>query len=166
MQLAYWLNIWTKCLLIGGNFLNSSRRGARAISPRVALNASASYCLTFWYYVVAGSSHPLVVYVSSEQAYVHPEWNHGNTRGRWTMGEVYISQRPSVQVIFSADNQDNGLGLVAIDDISILEGVCSGGIRSVCSVFSVSYTRRWIVGYRLCLCNIETRKLSEIFKIN
>lgn len=137
--MAYWLNIRMKCLLIGGNFLNSSRRGARAISP---LNASASYCLTFWYYVVAGSSHPLVVYIASEQAYVRPEWNHGNARGRWTMGEVYISQQPSVQVIFSADNQDNGLGLVAIDDISILEGVCTGGIRSVCAVFSVSCTRR------------------------
>lgn len=74
-----------------------------------------------------GESSSLAVFVAPEQAYSRPEWSHGARRGKWTIGEVYVDQRSLIQVIFSADHEGSSPGLVAIDDISLLDGDCSGG---------------------------------------
>jgi len=70
----------------------------------------------------------LRTYVGRDQAYSRPEWSRTRpTVGAWTQAEVFVSVRRSVplQVIFSAE-LGNSFSGVALDDISLADGTCSG----------------------------------------
>ena len=75
----------------------------------------------------------LSTYVSHEQAYSRAEWTMSTSTGMarlinsWRMAEVFVGlkARP-LQVVFAAET-GGGVSGIALDDISLMEGECSGG---------------------------------------
>lgn len=86
------------------------------------------FCLTFWYFVYGSpASVALRVYIGREQAYSRPEWSRLEpVIGEWTQAEVSVVRQAPLQVIFAAE-LGNIFSGVALDDISIMQGSCSGG---------------------------------------
>lgn len=148
VDVLYWSQThgWNR-FFAGGSFLYTNQSASYVVSPQMALNPNSSYCLTFWYYVI-GESSSLAVFVAPAQAYSSPEWSHGKRRGKWTIGEVYLDRRSSIQVFFSAAHDRNRSGLVAIDDVSILDGDCSGG---QCRSYLLKYSfNHWSINSLIC----------------
>ena len=100
------------------------------LSPAGAAGSVEPLCLTFWYYVYGSpAAVTLRAYIGSDQAYSRPEWNRVRpVEGAWTQAELTLHQRSTpLQLIFSAE-LGNSFSGVALDDISILSGACSGGM--------------------------------------
>lgn len=96
------------------------------------LSGNKDYCLTFWYYVYGSpASAVLRAYIGREQAYSRPEWSRQHpVEGQWTQAEVSVHHHSPLQVIFAAE-LGNGFSGVALDDVSIIEGDCSGGAERI-----------------------------------
>lgn len=101
---------------------------ALLLTPEMMINVSpGSQCLSFWYfsYGYAAAATALRVYISREQVYSRPEWSRRQPpSGVWLRAVIGIGQRSTPhQVIFAADFTEL-LGGIALDDISIIDGIC------------------------------------------
>ena len=110
-------------------YTDNTHSPAYLVSPELLLTYNRSYCLSFWYYVYGQpASAQLLVFIKRSQMNGRPEWSRiiGST-SEWTQAQITIDVTAPLQVIFGADFSNNFSGL-AIDDISLLQGQCSGGV--------------------------------------
>ena len=100
---------------------------AYLLSAELTLPANKTYCLAFWYFVYGSpAAAALRVYISREQAYSRPEWTRtGAPEGEWLKGEITFRAQHPLQAIFAAELENSFSG-VALDDISLLPGPCTG----------------------------------------
>ncbi len=100
---------------------------AQLTSGQVVLSRNRTYCLRFWHYV--SHSAALRLYINRRmQAPVLPLWSrtYPSADVQWAQAEVSLRGPITVQAVLTADLASPG-GLVAIDDISIIDGNCDGG---------------------------------------
>lgn len=99
---------------------------AQLTSDQVTLSRNQTYCLCFWHYV--SHSAALRLYINRAMAPARPIWSRTYPPAdiQWAQAEVSLQGPSAVQATFVADLASTA-GLVAIDDISIIDGDCDGG---------------------------------------
>lgn len=105
--------------------------------PTLNLPVNRSYCLTFFYYFVSTARRPdrsaslsvTLVRHRDDSTGTRPDWSRqslGNA-GRWRPAEVSFELGTSLQIMFAVDLAGVNGSAVALDDISVVPGDCSGG---------------------------------------
>jgi MAM domain, meprin/A5/mu len=119
--------------------------------PTLNLPLNRSYCLTFYYYVANGgrrdSSASLQVSIVGDGAGTRPDWSRrwwsSAGTGQWRQAEVSFLLRSPLQVVFAVNLAAANGSSVALDDISLASGDCSGGKymnwSNVWVVFTIRY---------------------------
>lgn len=84
-------------------------------------------CLKFWYQITSNGMLSLYIYVVpvNDFVYNNPEWvtaypYHTN----WTMGQLTINANYFHKIVFSMAQNKDSVSYIALDDISISDGVC------------------------------------------
>ena len=117
--------------LLGGYYMETvqqdSHAEAQLTSAQFELSKNQSYCFGFWYY--ASSSASLRVYTNSLQMNKRPDWSrmHIPMDIQWTQGQIQLRGPIIFQAVFVAQ-LSNSDSVVALDDISIVDGECFGGL--------------------------------------
>ena len=126
------------CLFSDGFFVYAEgyNRSALLLAPQLSLSGShTAQCLSFWYYSYGhvAAANTLHVYVGREQVYSRPEWSYRQPQvGVWTRGVIRVTPRVApLQIVFAAQFMDV-FGGIALDDISIINGICDFCRSSFC----------------------------------
>ena len=98
------------------------------ISPTVTL--SQTHCLSFYYHMYGSTTGTLSVYRQFSKTVRHLLWRRtGNQGNMWRQGKVDIGSG-QVKVVFEtveAGGEDDFLGDIGLDDISITQKPCQPG---------------------------------------
>ncbi|XP_048396068.1 enteropeptidase [Stegostoma tigrinum] len=99
-------------------------RKIRLLSPMLSVETESS-CLTFWYYMYGIHVSRLRVYITSNKnvsrTAFQKEGNYGN---QWNYGQLTINETDKVMVVFEAIKDIRQLSEIALDDISLTNGIC------------------------------------------
>ncbi len=84
-------------------------------------------CLKFWYQIKSDYTSSFYIYVApvNDFVYNNPQWfttypNHTT----WTMGQLTVYANYFHKIVFSMAQNKNPLSYIALDDISISDGIC------------------------------------------
>jgi hypothetical protein len=103
--------------------------------PTLNIPLNRSYCLTFYYFVAVGGrlddSASLQVSVIGDGAGTRPDWSRrwwsSAGTGQWRQAEMSFELRSPLQVVFAVNLGGANGSSMALDDISLASGDCSGG---------------------------------------
>jgi hypothetical protein len=105
---------------------------ARLTSQLITQNATM--CLNFWYHMYGTSVRTLNVYLKSAGSLGTPVWSRTGTRSnQWYSASVDIQRSASYQIVFEGVRGTSYRGDIALDDISVSMGSCSGRLMPACT---------------------------------
>ena len=116
-------------LISDGRYIYTTQSSSYLVGPLVTLRKNSTYCLSFSYFFF-GKFSSLSVFFNQSQPYMRSEWQRlsdDKSVGKWNSGEIFVPAFGALQVTFAVEF---GSGL-AIDDISLMTGFCSGGQHSL-----------------------------------
>ena len=100
---------------------------ARLVSPSLTLTSGKAKCLTFWYSMYGRSINDLKVYFKHGRQLGAAVWSKHGTQGpTWTQAQVDVTGNSPLNVVIEASKGSSMFGDIAIDDVSIVDGSCSG----------------------------------------
>ena len=107
--------------------------GDKAILQSTSLKATSASCLSFWYFMYGAQVGSLSVrqeYLGSVQyGTAIPLWSMtGNTGQKWIQASVNVSSRVEYILTFTGVEGQGFSGDIAIDDITLTTGSCSGSV--------------------------------------
>ncbi|KAM3603666.1 uncharacterized protein V6R79_000320 [Siganus canaliculatus] len=134
-------------LLLNGS---GSKDGERAVISVPVTAVTSEICVGFWYHMLGPSvaAVDLLVETNSSEELV---WTREGTQNpEWTNAQVTITMNDTMQLRFAGHRNTNSEGFIAIDDITVREGLCLD--QNVCGFDSgscgfensVSHIGRWI----------------------
>lgn len=98
---------------------------ARIISQPI--NVNTTMCLNFWYHMYGTSVRTLNVYMKVGGSLSPPVWSRTGTRSnQWYSASVDVQSSTSYQIVFEGVRGTSYRGDIALDDISVSMGSCSG----------------------------------------
>lgn len=98
---------------------------ARIISQPI--NVNTTMCLSFWYHMYGTSVRTLNVYTKVGGSLSPPVWSRTGTRSnKWYQASVDVQSSRSYQIVFEGVRGTSYRGDIALDDISVSMGSCSG----------------------------------------
>ncbi|XP_041658947.1 MAM and LDL-receptor class A domain-containing protein 1 [Cheilinus undulatus] len=110
-------------LLLNGS---GSKDGEKAaISFPVTHVTSSHICVGFWYYMLGPSVSSLDLLVQTESSEVFAWTRKGSQDPEWTNTQVTISMNYTTRIIFTGHRDTNSKGFIAMDDITVREGMCN-----------------------------------------
>ncbi|XP_072369234.1 enteropeptidase isoform X1 [Scyliorhinus torazame] len=94
------------------------------LSPVISVEPESS-CLTFWYHMYGFDVSLLRVYITSDKEgsriSFQKEGSYGN---QWNYGQLTINETAEVKVVFEAIKSTGRHSDIALDDISLTNGIC------------------------------------------
>ncbi|GFR70351.1 MAM and LDL-receptor class A domain-containing protein 1-like [Elysia marginata] len=97
---------------------------ARIIGPDTT---PGTYCVQFWYQMFGRHVNRLNVYVQTGLVLPKVTWTRQGSLGRnWRYGEVDVKVTRKFNILFEADMGANFEGNIALDDIKLVVGSCTG----------------------------------------
>ena len=98
---------------------------ARLISQPI--NKNATMCLNFWYHMYGTHIRTLNVYLKSQGSLGTPVWSRTGTRSnQWYSASVDVQGSAGYQIVFEGVRGTSYRGDIALDDITVSMGSCSG----------------------------------------
>ncbi|XP_067330349.1 MAM and LDL-receptor class A domain-containing protein 2 [Channa argus] len=137
-------------LLLNGS---GSMDSQRAVVSAPVVNLTSHICVAFWYYMLGPSVSTLDLLVQTKTSELLVWTRRGTQNPEWLNAQVTINMNDTIQIsqlMFTGQRNTNSRGFIAIDDISVKEGVCN--IQDVCGFESglcgfenhVSHRGRWV----------------------
>lgn len=121
---------------------------ARIISQPININTTM--CLNFWYHMYGTSVRTLNVYMKVGGSLSPPVWSRTGTRSnQWYSASVDVQSSTSYQIVFEGVRGTSYRGDIALDDISVSMGSCSGNHSYFSYCFFFFFTMKMLSD--LCL---------------
>ncbi|XP_033751996.1 MAM and LDL-receptor class A domain-containing protein 1-like [Pecten maximus] len=101
---------------------------ARLVSPVTQMASGQQNCVTFWYTMYGAHVGGLNIYVTTNiQSLGQPVWRRtGNQGNSWRSSQFTLTGTGSLKVVLEASRGNGYQGDIAVDDISLAAGPCSG----------------------------------------
>ncbi|XP_028283475.1 MAM and LDL-receptor class A domain-containing protein 2 [Parambassis ranga] len=109
-------------LLLNGS---GQKDGEKAVLSVPVINIASRMCVEFWYYMLGPSVSTLDLLVQTKSSKLVIWTRQGTQNAEWVNAQVNINANDAVQIMFSGHRHTSNRGFIAIDDISVKEGVCS-----------------------------------------
>ncbi|XP_078334103.1 MAM and LDL-receptor class A domain-containing protein 1-like [Crassostrea virginica] len=109
----------------------SSRRqneSAQIRSPQISPSTgSNTLCLTFWYSMFGANIGALNLYTQTQAILGNPVWKRrGNQGNQWRQAQVTVSLAVPFNFVFEGKVGNSYRGDIALDDVKLTNGPCSG----------------------------------------
>nr|XP_033814887.1 IgGFc-binding protein-like [Geotrypetes seraphini] len=120
---------------------NDASRGAvaRLLSPRC--RAQGPHCFRFWYHMF-GVALTMELKVSVvKNGVLQNEWSEmGNKGDKWYYAEVLLDLSSNTQIILEGVRGNDYRSDIAVDDLSVVQGYCSGSVLTTTPTTTTSPT--------------------------
>ncbi|XP_033751994.1 MAM and LDL-receptor class A domain-containing protein 1-like [Pecten maximus] len=102
---------------------------ARLVSPPIT--GHGQMCLNFWYHMFGANINSLSVYLLRSASLGTAVWTKQGTQGNaWKQAQVPVTVQGQFSVVMEASRGVSYLGDIAIDDVSLTTGSCSGSTNA------------------------------------
>ncbi|XP_069133149.1 MAM and LDL-receptor class A domain-containing protein 1-like [Argopecten irradians] len=101
---------------------------ARLVSPVTQMTSGQQKCVTFWYTMYGAQVGSLNIYATTNiRSLGQPVWKRtGNQGSAWRRSQFTLTGTGALQVVLEASRGTGYQGDIAVDDISLTAGPCSG----------------------------------------
>ncbi|XP_076307094.1 MAM and LDL-receptor class A domain-containing protein 1-like [Tachypleus tridentatus] len=133
-------------VFIHGNPIVSTYSIAQMMSPSINFYPGNAKCLTFWYFMNGDPNSRLVIHLALNGSMGAPIWQisgaHGNMWKRATVPIHPVDYRTTLSVIIEATQGPTAtvLSNIAVDDVTLFDGPCTGGPEQRCVLIKHSET--------------------------
>ncbi|VDI60591.1 Hypothetical predicted protein [Mytilus galloprovincialis] len=106
------------------------KEGMQSNLTSATIRHGVDVCFTFWYHMFGKDIGRLNVYTKSKKI-TRRQWSqYGNQRNAWKFANFTISKTEPFRIIFEGTRGDGSESDIALDDISLIDGSCSGLIKT------------------------------------
>ncbi|XP_052071788.1 MAM and LDL-receptor class A domain-containing protein 1-like isoform X2 [Mytilus californianus] len=103
--------------------------GTKSKLTSTIINPDGDICFTFWYHMYKEYIGTLSVYTESRNT-IQMHWSQSEQKNTWTFANFTISKSEPYRIIFEVVRGNGFFGVIALDDVSLLESSCSGLIKT------------------------------------